>query len=291
MLVEIFCEIDDFCKFFEKEANIKLLGSQANVGRKPGLSVSEIITISIHYHTSRMTSFKDYYNTMVRGFLRSAFTNPVSYNRFIELRQQVMIPLLLFVKTRALGDCDGISIIDSTTLELCHVLRASSHKLFKGIAQKGKTSTGWFYGFKLHLIINSQGEIISFYITPGNVSDNNPEVLDAMTDDIFGKMIADRGYIGRFKQMYEKGITLVHGIRKNMKNNLMDVFDKWLLTKRGIIETVFGILKEWLALESSKNRNQIAYFVQIISALAAYHFKAEKPCIFPNSSIAKLCVS
>lgn len=291
MLVTIFCESDDFCKFFEKEANLKLLGEKKEVGRKPAMLASEIMTISIYYHMSRFKSFKDYYNVLIRGYERSCFTNIVSYGRFIELRQKMMIPLLLFLKTKGLGDCNGVSIIDSTTLEVCHVRRASSHKLFKGLAQKGKSSTGWFYGFKLHCVINSQGEIINFYITPGNVADNNSEVLDIVTKDVFGKLIADRGYIGAFMQMYNKGIQIIHGIRKNMKNKLMTIFDKWLLSKRGAIESVFGILKEWFGLESSKNRSAIAYFSQILASLAAYYFKPIKPHIFNDEIVEKLCLN
>lgn len=279
MLVEIFCEIDDFCKIFEKECGIKLLGDSQKAGRKRSLTTSEIITICIYYHSSKFKSFKAYYNTIIQGYERSSFPQSVSYNRFIELRQQIIIPLLLFIRTKGLGKCNGISIIDSTTLEVCHIRRASSHKLFKDVAQKGKSSTGWFFGFKLHCIINSRGEIINFYITPGNVADNNPNVLDKITQDIFGKLIADKGYIGAFKQLYNKGITLIHGIRKNMKNKLMPFVDKLLLKKRGAIESVFGILKEWFGLESSKNRSQLAYFIQIFSSIAAYHFKPVKPRI------------
>lgn len=291
MLVEIFCESDDFCKFLREEVGLKLLGDNAIAGRKPSMTASEIVTISIYFHVSRFKSFKDYYNTLILGYLRQNFSKVVSYNRFIELRQEMMIPLILFVKTKGLGKCDGISIIDSTTLEVCHVNRAYSHKLFKGIAQKGKSSTGWFYGFKLHCIINSQGELINFYITSGNIADNNVDLLDKITDAIFGKLIGDKGYIGAFKQLLEKGIFLVHGIRKNMKNKLMPLADKLLLKKRGAIESVFGILKEWFNLESSKNRSQIGYFAQLFSALAAYHFKPNKPHIFSKDDLALLCVN
>jgi hypothetical protein len=232
-----------------------------------------------------------YYNTLIKGPLSHNFSGIVSYNRFIELRQTMLVPLLLFVKTRGLGECDGISVIDSTKLEVCNIRRASSHKLFKGTAKKGKTSTGWFYGFKLHMIINSTGSIIDFYITSGNVADNNADLLDKITRHIFGKLIGDRGYIGAFKQLYDKGITLIHGIRSNMKNKLMPLFDKLLLKKRGVIESLIGILKEGLGIESSKNRSKSAYFVQIIAALAAYSFRDRKPSIFGPEIAAQLPVN
>jgi Transposase DDE domain len=236
MLVTIFCEIDDFCKFFENEAGLKIIDNNQRAGRKRMLSTSEVLTIIIYFHQSGFKNFKVYYQTAIQGFLKEAFPQAVSYNRFIELRQESLGMLMLFVKFKGLGSCDGISIIDSSKLEVCNVRRAYSHKVFHGLAAKGKTSTGWFYGFKLHLIINRVGEIISFYVTPGNVSDNNVDVLDQLTRNVFGKLIGDRGYIGAFMHFYQKGIELIHKIRKNMKNKLMTLYNKFLLRRRGVIE-------------------------------------------------------
>lgn len=291
MLVTIFCEADDFCKFLSEKTGLNMLGKDKAVGPKRGLIVSEIMTISIFYSMSNYKNFKSYYNNFILKYERSCFPNAVSYGRFIELRQEILVPMLLFIKTRGLGNCNGVSIIDSTTLEVCHVRRASSHKLFKNIAQKGKSSTGWFYGFKLHLIINSHGEITNFHITPGNIADNNHDLLESVTQNVFGKLVGDKGYIGAFKQLYDKGIQLIHGIRKNMKNVLMTAYDKFLLKKRGVIESVIGLLKEMFGLESSKNRSKIAYFVQICSAIAAYNFKEFKPQVFKPKVVKNLCIN
>lgn len=280
MLVEIFCQIDDFCKFFEKETQIKLIGNEGKIGRNRVLTTSEILTIIIYYHSSGFKNFKIYYNTMIRGYLRDAFSGLVSYNRFIELRQESMVLLMLFVKLNGLSMCDGISIIDSCKLEVCNIRREYSHKVFKGIAAKGKTSTGWFYGFKLHLIINSVGEIISIFITPGNVADNDPHVLEKITDGIYGKMLGDKGYIGAFNQLYEKGIHLIHKIRSNMKNKLMNMYDKLLLKKRGVVESVIDILKDECSLHSTKLRSMTGLIAQVCSAIIAYSLRPTKPAIF-----------
>jgi len=250
-----------------------LLGNGKNAGRKRKLSTSEILTITIYFHASGFKDFKTYYRTMIQGFLRNAFSGTVSYNRFIELRQESMVMLILFAKMKGLGACDGISVIDSCKLQVCHVRREYSHKVFKGLAAKGKTSTGWFYGFKLHLIINSVGELISFFITPGNIADNNAEILEKLTDEIFGKLIADKGYIGAFAQLYKKGIELVHRIRKNMKNKLMNLYDKLLLRKRGVVESVIGILKEEHSLEYTGLRSMTAFIAHVCSAIIAYSFR------------------
>jgi len=210
----------------------------------------------------------------------SAFPLAPSYNRFIELRQQSAFMLALFTQTNAMRDCDGISIIDSCKLEVCHVKREYSHKVFKGLAQKGCTSVGWFYGFKLHFVINSKDEIISFFISPGNTHDANPKVLEKVTKGLFGKLLADRGYIGAFKMLYEKGIQLIHRIRKNMKNKLMSMYDKLLLRKRGVIESVINILKSQCSLEYTGLRSLSGFLSHICASIAAYSFRSEKPSIF-----------
>jgi len=130
------------------------------------------------------------------------------------------------------------------------------------------------------VIINHKGEIVNFYITSGNIADNNTEVVDTITNAITGKLIADRGYIGKFDLLYKKGITLIHGIRKGMKNKLVLLYDKLLLKKRGIIETVFGILKEGLSLEHARHRSDIGAIMHIFTSIAAYAFKTSKPAIF-----------
>ncbi|MBE8416775.1 IS982 family transposase, partial [Leptospira borgpetersenii] len=110
-----------------------------------------------------------------------------------------------------LEKCSGISFIDSTILKVCDNRRIHSHKVFKDIAQRGKSSTGWFYGFKLHLIINDQGELLSFMVTPGNVDDRNLKVIFPLSKNIYGKLFGDRGYISQslFESLYEKGIQLI----------------------------------------------------------------------------------
>jgi len=276
MLETIFCEMDDFCKFLSKNLEINLLENKNKAGRKPKLNWSEILTIIVYYHHSSFKNFKKYYNEKVKKDLKKAFNELPSYNRFVELMQQAHIPLYLYFKLRGSGDCTGISIIDSFPLAVCHIKRASSHKVFPG-AKKGKTSVGWFFGFKLHVVINNFGEIIDVCLTPGNVADNNKDVANKLTKNIFGKLVGDKGYIGLFKDLFEKGIQLIHKIKKNMKNKLMDMFDKFLLKKRGIIESVGNVLKNTFNLEHTRHRSEKNFLTNIFSTLVAYSFKEEKP--------------
>ncbi len=138
---------------------------------------------------------------------------------------------------------------------------------------------GWFYGFKLHLVINNKGQIMALKITPGNLDDR--AVLDEMTVALRGKLLADKGYISGklFKSLWRRGLHLITGIRRNMKNQLMPLFDKLLLRKRFIVETVLDVLKSSMGLEHTRHRSATNAFVHILSCLAAYMLKPNKPPI------------
>jgi len=285
-LISIFCEIDDFCKEFITQIKI---GEKQRV-RKMNLTMSEVMTISLWYHYSGYTTFKDYYTKHVKEYLKYEFPTLVSYNRFIELRKTIIMPMLIFLCARKLSICTGISFIDSFKLEACHVKRSSSHKTLKNVARKGKTSMGWFYGMKVHIVINQYGEIITFYISAGNVADNNELVLFKMTKNIIGKLFGDKGYIvsaKRFEKLYEKGVHLITKIRENMQNKLMNLSDKLLLRKRGIIESVGDILKEHLHMEHTRHRSAWGFFLHIFTSLTAYQMREKKPTL-SSKSAAKL---
>lgn len=290
MLTTIFCKIDDFCKSFEKQFSKNCLTSGKNIrNRSCKLTLSEIMTISTYYHFSCYKSFKNYYEKQVLEYMHNDFKNLVSYNRFLELRSKALLPLLMFMLLQSMKESKGISFIDSFPLKVSNIKRISSHKVFKNIAAKGKTSVGWFYGFKLHLIINHLGEIVSFCITPGNVADNNKSIIVKLTKNIYGKIFGDRGYIlnkDLFQKLYSNGKEFVTKIRKNMKNCFMNLQDKLLLRKRGIIESVGKVLKEDMSLCHSRHRSIFGFFVHIISTLVAYNFRPKKPSIAKLVAIA-----
>jgi len=245
-LTTIFCEIDDFCKDFFKESRFFPSGKPIKKNRPCNLQPSEIMTIILYYHSSGYSTFKDYYQKHVVISLHNEFKQLVSYNRFIELKKATIKPLLVFLTTKKLSKCDGYSIIDSSKLESCNIRRASSHKTLSSLAKKGKTSTGWFYGLKVHLVTNYKGEIISFCVTSGNVSDNNKNVLIKLTKNVFGRLFGDKGYIVNqdlFRQLYENQVKIVTKVRKNMKSKLLSITEKILLKKRAIVESVLDILK------------------------------------------------
>lgn len=281
-LTTIFYHTDEFCKLFEKEFNQNILSNGHGQRERAGsLQLSEVMTIVIYYHRSGFKTFKDYYTRSAE--LRLAFPTLPSYNRFIELQQKIIVPLGIFAKLQARGTCDGTSFIDSFPLAVSHVKRIPSHKTFHGVAARGKTSVGWFYGFKVHIIINGYGEIIDFEITPGNVADNNAKLIEKITEKVHGKIYGDKGYMLNaelFEKLYCKGIHLVTKLRKNMVNKVMELKDKIMLKKRGVIESVGAVFKEDLNIEHSRYRSIASLFVNVCSALIAYSLGKKKPSIY-----------
>jgi DDE family transposase len=294
ILTTIFYHADNFCKDFEEILKIKSIGKNGSrAGRKPQMKMSEIMTITIYFHHSRMRTFKDYYNVMIKGILKKAFPAAVSYNRFVELMQTIAMPIYLFLHCCCKGKVTGIAFVDSMPLVVSHNLRISGHKVFKGYARRGKTSTGWFFGFKLHLVINEYGEIISFTITSGNVDDRNPKIMEILTQALWGKLFGDRGYISASltKRLQMKGIYLFTRVKKNMKNMLMKLEDRLLLNKRGIIESVNQKLQSTCQVEHSRHRSVLNFFSNVLSGLAAYFFLDKKPSIvkFSETRLAAEC--
>lgn len=236
------------------------------------------MSIFILLHQSDFRTFKHFYQDHVREHLKKEFPKLISYSRFVYLMKNLFIPLFAYL-LHYKGKLTGISFVDSTKIQVCHNKRISRNKVFKNLAKRGKTSTGWFYGFKLHLIINEKGEILSFLFTQGNTSDI--AVLEKLSKGIYGKMFGDKGYISSddSKKLLEKGLELFTTLRKNMKQKICSLTDRILLRKRVIIETVNDQLKNIFQIEHSRHRSPSNFLVNVLGGLAAYIRRPHKPCI------------
>ncbi|GAP11814.1 transposase, IS4 family [Bellilinea caldifistulae] len=221
--IESFSELDDFCQSFLPVWRKQLLSAgEIQRQRERSLSMSKVMTILIHFHQSHYRNFKAYYTEYVLERLRAEFPGLVSYNRFVEFIPSVLVPLCVYLRTRCLGTCTGISFINSTALAVCKNPRIHSHKVFAGLAARGKTSTGWFFGFKLHLVFNDRGELLNLMLTPGNVDDHKP--VPKLAQRLFGKLFGDKGYVSQqlaqqLREMFN--VQLITKLRANMKNQLM----------------------------------------------------------------------
>lgn len=282
--IKWYVSIDDFNK--EIQAQLRELrlpvaeGQPKKRNRKCSVSDSEIMTILVGFQSGYFTNFKHYYTRFVAVNLKHLFPTLPSYSRFIQLQHRVIVPLAMYLKFKAMGKCTGISFVDSTALPVCHNARIHQHKTFKNFAERGKTSVGWFYGFKLHLIINDKGELLSFYLSRGNVDDRNVKLMKKMTEKLFGKIFGDRGYVSQFLAdlLWNDGVQLIAKPRKNMKNNLSPK-DRILLRKRAIIECVNDELKNICNLQHTRHRTICHYCINVICALIAYSFFPKKPSL------------
>ena len=281
-ITEIFCALDVFTLEFEQQIRKQVITAGKRKRNRPSkLSDSEIMTILIYFHLGGFRNFKHFYCHYVCKHLQHDFPDLVSYNRFVELKAKVAVPLVLFLQNRCLADCTGISFIDSTSVKVCKNKRIKRNKVFKNIAKVGKNTMGWFFGFKLHLIINDKGEVLNFALTKANVDDRNQLLINNMSKNIFGKLFADKGYISHelFEILFNRGIHLFTHIRRNMKNSLMTLEDKILLRKRSVIETVNDELKNICQIEHSRHRSVHNFLMNILGAITAYCFLPKKPAI------------
>ena len=280
-ITALFVCLDDFCNLYESAQKSQSLPSSKQRNRQGYLSLSEMLLIEIYFHLSAYNDFKHYYLYGIGVEHRDKFGKISCYQRFVSLKKSLFVPLTILLNTLK-GQETGIYFADSTSLKVCHNKRISRHKVFDGLATRGKSTMGWFYGLKLHLILNHQGDIMAVKITPGNTDDR--KALKNMIKSLKGKCYADKGYLGKkiFQTLWEKGLHLITGIRKNMKQHLMPYIDKVLLRNRFIIETTFGVLKTSMALEHTRHRSATNAFVHILSTLTAYLFKNDKPKIKTN---------
>jgi hypothetical protein len=251
--------------------------------RQGELHPSELMTSLILFQTSHYRTFKAYYTKHVQVHLRSEFPKLVSYSRFVELMPTVLLPLVAYLHTQ-MGTCTGISFIDSTPLAVCHTARIQRHRVFGVDAARGKTSLGWFYGFKLHLVVNDRGELLVFCLTRGNVDDRQPvsgllKRVKRLFGKLSGKLSGDKGYISQplaEHLLVAHGVQLITRLRANMRNRLMLLADKLLLRKRAIIETNYDQLKNICQIKHTRHRSPVNF---LVCGLIAYCHLPKKPSL------------
>lgn len=274
----LFCFVDDFCKAFSDWWQLTLLqadgtGKKRNRGTR--LHLSEILTIMLAYHESGYRCFKDYYG-FVMIHHRKEFPGLVSYDRFVALMKRTFgVILMMFAALR--GEATDIMFADSTPYAVCKVIRRYGHKVFKELAALSKNSIGWFYGLKLHFLFNAKGEIVRLRITPANVDDRKG--LKGLLAGLFGKIFGDRGFLGQefFDDLWKEGLHMVTRIRKNMKNKLMNLWDRFYLDKRMTVESIFSSIKSCGTFEHSRHRSTVNAFCHIFCALISYQLRPIKP--------------
>jgi transposase len=287
-LTEVFCLIDDFCQAFEPEWEKHLLANGSKKRQRPAsLCLSELMTLAVLFHQLRFRQFKSFYLLYALRFLRAEFPGLPSYQRCLELMPRCIVPLsALFDAVK--GDCTGITVLDSSPIIVCDNLRISRHRVFAGIAARGKSSTGWFFGFKLHIAINHRGELLSMKVTPGNVDDRKP--VAQLCRHLFGRVYADKGYVAQWlvERLRQQQVEFITKVRKNMKPVPRTPFDQALLRRRSLIETVFDELKNLCQVEHTRHRSYGGFLVNLMGGIIAYCLAPNKPRL-PLISSAPAC--
>ena len=288
-VTEIICDIDDFCKdYFKNQTKYILPNPDRKRDREMQMSLSEIATIIVLFQMSHYRTFKDFYCGCVLQDMKNYFPNALSYTRFVACKSAslMMLTAYFFSKT---GKHTGLYYIDSTTLRVCHNKRIYRNKVFKGIAERSKSTMGWFYGFKLHMVINHQGKLMSFCLTKGNVDDRT--VVRKLMANLKGLAAGDKGYLGQelADDLARHDLKFVTKVRKNMKKKMHSAFEKFFLKQRGIVETIIDQLKNLYHVEHSRHRSPINFLVNTVGALVAYTWRPNNPGIKVDKIQGNLC--
>jgi hypothetical protein len=268
-IIELYYVVDEFCTLYAMQQRSCALPSSKQRNRAGQMSISEMVTIVIYFHLSGYKCFKHFYLQRICGWHKREFPRLHSYSRFVQLMSSLLLPCAMLVHALR-GEETGVYFMDSTTLSVCHNRRINRNKVFARLADRGKSSMGWFYGFKLHMVINHQGQIMAVKITKGNVDDRAP--VAEITKGLQGVVAADKGYISKklFDECYRRGLKIITGIRKTMKNILMPLAEKAILRKRFFIETQFDILKNVMTMQHTRHRSPASFLVNILAAIVAH---------------------
>ena len=264
----LYCVVDDYCNAFEATGRSRMIADgERRRKRSSQLSLSEMLTIIIGFHESGYRAFKRYYLERQATHHRE-FPNLISYNRFIEWMPSLTGPLAAYLMSR-FGEIPGIAFVDSTALSMCGNKRIRRNRVFQGQAKMSRTMIGWIFGFKVHLIINDRGELLSIRVTQGNVDDRSP--VRGMCGNLIGKQFGDKGYISTIltQDLLQQGVHLVTGLRKNIREKLLPLWDKLMLRKRSLIETVIDQLKNISQIQHTRHRSPANDLVNILAGLVA----------------------
>lgn len=267
IVTRLFYVIDDLCKAVQ----INLLPSGKTAGRRNNLTPSEIITIAILFSFLDTNAFKKFYTFYD---LQKYFPNVPCYSRLlINVKEAMPLALLLLkilMHTNRKNSRNKIKIIDSMPLPVCKNKRIFNFKS-SVLAERGMSSMGWFYGFKIHLVIDQDGNLLNIEITPGNTNDKNHELVKKLLKDITGIVVGDTGYLSKplREELGREGITFITGLRRTTKQLVTLLYDK-LRRLRQMIETVNGQIKYRRGCVSSLPRSENGYFWRYISAILSY---------------------
>jgi hypothetical protein len=287
----IYCFVDDWIKGVVSNLRYALTrpGKDLPPIKKHKLTIAELVSLAIFRFFTGHRNWKDFYQHITTYHKKDFSELPKYKNFLVAINQLSFLALILlegfmniFKRFTRISD---LKFADSTKLQVCHIKREFSHKVCYGLARKSKSSMGWFYGFKLHIICNELMQILNLKITAGNVDDRKG--LAMIWNDIFGMIIADAGYIGKDWQAkaFSLNKCLLTGVKANMKK-LMTETEEYMLHLRQRVECVFSVLKLRFGMENTLPRSPLGYLAHYIWSITAYQFKKFMEFVFTKPRLA-----
>jgi hypothetical protein len=280
VLVTLYVMIDDLLKAFGKQCGQQpRLPGKASRGRSSGLTTSEWITLGIFRYALQIKDVKHFWRHIYSHYHKD-FPGLPNYQNFvagINRTTPYVILLLQWLLHMNRQKTKDPFFVDATSLKVCENWRISSHKVCQDIARMGKTTLGWFFGFKLHMVVDGLGNMLSVLITPGNTDDR--KFLLKLFKGLKGIAVGDAGYVSKkaFKELFEQGVLFVTVMKKNMKR-LTNTWQDGLLTMRQRIEISFSTLKYRLQQAVTLARSVAGYFSRWLYACLSYNlFRMAEP--------------
>jgi hypothetical protein len=275
-LLQLFCITSDLVDFIL--ANTPQFAIQKKiVGRHRNLKIAEAITISLYRYTLPHTTFKHFYAFM-RNYHGAEFPNLPHYSNMLLLQKHLfpfvsrMSGILIGINRSAFKNKKvRLMFIDGSDLPVCTNKRIFTHKVAKEAAARGKSSKGWFYGFRIHILCDDGGNLLGVKITPGNV-DERTQVKKLVGDITDTTLVGDTGYLKKTlgEELYKSNnVWFLTGVKKVMKK-LMTKENHTLLKARQLVETVIGSLKFRGGMPNSLPRSIKGYQVHFVMTLLAF---------------------
>ena len=278
-IVGLYTVVDDFFKSIKQEKVWNLIQESfyGKRGPKPKLSISEVVTLNIIRFYVRSADLKTFYK-LAKDRYSAEFPDLPNYENFLKATNKSFIAMILFLQfVLYLGrqKCrSGIHFIDSTSLQICKNYNIYRNKVGSGLANRGRSTKGWFFGFKLHGVCNKEGFMEDIMFSPGSPNDKN--FLETMSKKIKGTLVCDAGYLVKeevFARVLKSVGRLFIATRKNMKR-VMTHEQCILFKERSRIETIWGVFKERFLLETNLARSLTGFFRHYIYSISAWCTKA-----------------
>ena len=296
-LITLYCIVDDFInKILETSVGKKNLALYyGRRGPRRRMSIADVVTLNLVRIFDRTGDLKTFHKN-AQVYYATYFPNLTNYENFLKATNRSIGFIMAFVQYQLylnrMNCTEDVFYVDSTPITVCENRYIPSHRVTKGFASRGKSTKGWFFGFKLQGICTADGTLVKLSFRPGREHDSRAFV--DITEGLEGTFVTDAGYLlkeSELKKMFDSGRKPCTATRKNMKRMLTEE-QFLLLSKRNRIENVWSVMKLNYNLIYHRARSvkgMFRHFFYSISAFLFHLVEDVKQWFLPNYPIlAKL---